>query len=193
MTSVPTDPDTFFDSYVRQSLSRIQGRLTGVSSPGAVVFRIGEREPAALRLTRGELLISRETPADTLVQLTLAEADFEPILVRGAEALEAAAETADRQLAVFRALMLDSERAAGIRAVKGSLAVELSGERTHRLVLTPGTQAPSAASECTVRCALSDFLAMQRGQSNPFELMMNGKIQISGDAQIVMVLSSLFV
>ncbi len=54
MTSVPTDPDTFFDSYVRQSLARIQGRLAGTSSPGAVVFRVGEREPVALRLTRGE-------------------------------------------------------------------------------------------------------------------------------------------
>lgn len=193
MTSVPTDPDAFFDSYVRQSLSRIQARLAGVSSPGAVVFRIGEREPVALRLTRGELVVSRETPPDTLVQLSLAEADFDPILVRGAEALEGAAEAADRQLAVFRALMLDAERAAGIRAVNGSLAVELSGERSHRLVLTPGTKAPSPSAECTVRCALSDFLAMQRGQSNPFELMMNGKIQISGDAQIVMVLSALFV
>jgi hypothetical protein len=193
VTSVPTDPDTFFDSYVRQSLSRIQGRLAGVSSPGAVVFRVGERDPVALRLSHGELQVSREAPPDTLVQVTLSEADFDPILVRGAQALESAADASDRQLAVFRALMLDAERAAGIRAVTGSLAVELSGERTHRLVLTPGTRTPSAAAECTVRCALSDFWAMQRGQSNPFELMMNGKIQISGDAQIVMVLSSLFV
>jgi len=193
VTSVPTDPDSFFDSYVRQSLSRIQGRLAGVSSPGAVVFRVGEREPFALRLTRGELFVSRESPADTLVQVALAEPDFEPVLVRGAEALEATGGASDQQLAVFRALMLDAERAAGIRAVNGSLAVELSGERSHRLVLTPGARTASPAAECTVRCALSDFLAMQRGQSNPFELMMNGKIQISGDAQIVMVLSSLFV
>jgi len=192
VTSVPTDPDTFFDSYVRQSLSRIQSQLQGVSSPGAVVFRVGEREPVALRLTRGELEVSRETPADTLLGVTVDEADFEPILVRGAEALEASLGASDRQLAVFRALTLDAERAASIRAVPGSLAVELTGERTHRLVLTPGSRTPSAAAECTVRSALSDFWAMQRGQANPFELMMNGKIQISGDAQIVMVLSSLF-
>jgi putative sterol carrier protein len=94
---------------------------------------------------------------------------------------------------VFRALLVDAERAALIRAIQGSLALELTGERSHRLQLTPGNRTAQAAAECTVRCALTDFWAMQRGAANPFELMMNGKVQISGDAQIAMALSSLFV
>jgi putative sterol carrier protein len=147
----------------------------------------------ALRLVAGKIVSSHEIPPDTLVQIALSEEDFGPILVRGAEELERTKTATDRQLAVFKALLVDAERAESIRAVAGSLAVELAGERTHRLTLTPGTRPPRDAAECTVRCALSDFWAMQRGEANPFELMMNGKIQITGDAQIVMVLSSLFV
>jgi len=192
VTSVPTNPAAFFGSYVPETFARMAEQLGGVSSLGAVVFHVGEN-PIALRLSEGKVLTSAEVPSDTLVQVSLAAEDFEPILVRGAEQLESAAAGADRQLAVFRALLVDAERAALIRAVEGALSVELTGERVHRLKLTPGARPPRASAECTVRCALSDFWAMQRGETNPFELMMNGKIQISGDAQIVMALSSLFV
>jgi hypothetical protein len=192
VTSVPTNPAAFFGSYVPETFARMAKPLGGTSSPGAVVFHVGE-STIALRLSQGKLLTSAEVPSDTLVQVSLAAEDFEPILVRGAEQLESAAAGVDRQLAVFRALLVDAERATLIRAVEGSLAVELTGERAHRLTLTPGARPPRVGAECTVRCALSDFWAMQRGETNPFELMMNGKIQISGDAQIVMALSSLFV
>ena len=174
------------------TFSRVADRLGGTTSQGAVVFRVGD-EVVALRLNAGKIEITADVPADTLVQIALAAEDFEPILVRGAQELEGEGTASDRQLAVFRALLLDAERATLVRSVEGSLAVELSAERTHRLTLIPGNRPPRATAECTVRCALADFWAMQRGQANPFELMMNGKIQISGDAQIVMALSSLFV
>ncbi|MGC4091832.1 MAG: SCP2 sterol-binding domain-containing protein [Polyangiaceae bacterium] len=96
---------------------------------------------------------------------------------------------------VLRALTLDAERVGLIRGVVGSVAFYLRSDAgEHQLLLTPGTQSANAAApECSVRCQLSDFLAMQRGDANPFELMMSGKIAISGDAQIPMALSSLFV
>lgn len=193
MTSVPETPEAFFGSYVPATFARVAEPLRGVTSSGAVVFRVGEHEPFTFRLAEGQISAARGMADDALVQVTMAEDDFQPILVRGAEQLEQSQSAPEKKLAAFRALLIDAERASLIRSVQGSLAVELQDTRTHRLVLTPGTRPPSAAAECTVRCALSDFWAMQRGEANPFELMMNGKIQISGDAQIVMALSSLFV
>lgn len=192
MIPVPTSPQAFFGSYVPATFARIGEALGNVSSPGAVVFHVGDQS-FALRLVAGTLVSEPTVPEDTLVQLSLGPDDFEPILVRGAEQIESAATSSERQLAVFRALLLDAERAGMIRDVRGSLAVELVGERPHRLILTPGNRTPAESAECTVRCALADFLAMQRGESNPFELMMSGKIQITGDAQLVMALSSLFI
>lgn len=192
MIPVPTSPTAFFGTYVPATFARIGEQLGNVSSPGAVVFHVGD-ESFALRLIAGKVVSERTLPNDTLVQLQLDADDFEPVLVRGAKQIESAAASSERQLAVFRALLLDGERAAMIREVRGSLAVELLGDRTHRLTLTPGNRERAAAAECTVRCALGDFLAMQRDESNPFELMMSGKIQITGDAQLVMALSSLFI
>lgn len=197
LAQVPRDPDTFFRTYVRESFSELRETLGEVSSPGAVVFRIGARAPLAVRLTRGELEVNEGLPEDAIVQITLSDEDFEPILVRGAELLleQAGAQSPERRLAVLKALTLDPERIELIRGVRGSVAFVLTDDaREHRVVITPSNSEPSLeASECTVRCKLADFLAMQRGAANPFELMMNGKIQISGDAQIPMALSSLLV
>ncbi len=193
MVAVPSDPVEFFQTWLPQHFASFQASLGDGSSPGAVAFRVGEREPIAVRLRAGSVVASGGVPADTIVQVSLSEADFEPILVRGAELLSAQ-RGSEGQLAVLKALTLDKERAELIRGVPGSVAFVLAAtDREHRVVLTPGAAAPPAAAACTVRCQLSDFLAMQRGEANPFELMMNGKVQISGDAQIPMALSTLLV
>jgi putative sterol carrier protein len=159
------------------------------------VFHVGARPPLAVRLQNSALETAPGLPDDAIVQVSLSEDDFEPILVRGAERMTERATDPAQTLAVLRALTLDRERVALIRDVAGSVAFVLAvdgGE--HRVVLTPGIAARNVtAPECIVRCALEDFLALQRGDANPFELMMNGKIQISGDAQIPMALSSLLV
>ena len=193
MTRVPTTPDEFFGSYLAESFAPLRARLGNLSSPGAVVFRIGERPPLAVRISNGALQCSPEAPGDTIVQISLAEADFAPVLVRGAEQLAQHSGDPDRQLAVLRALTLESDRIELIRKVKGSVAfVLVAPQGEHRITLTPGSQSVNlTAAECTVRCSLADFLAMQGGAANPVELMMNGKLQISGDAQIPMALSSL--
>lgn len=194
MPTVPSNPDEFFNTWLPHSLAPLAGQLPSPNSPGAVVFHVGERPPLAVRLKESALETTSGMPADAIVQVSLSEADFEPILVRGAERMTASADPG-QTLAVLRALTLDRERVTLIREVTGSVAFVLAvdgGE--HRVTLTPGVAPPNvAAPECTVRCALDDFLAMQRGDANPFELMMNGKIQISGDAQIPMALSSLLV
>jgi hypothetical protein len=197
MLAIPKSPDEFFSIWLPQNFQPLLAQLPSASSPGAVVFHIGERPPLAIRLANGALETGAGLPDDTIVQVSLSETDFEPILVRGAArvAEHAASSAAQQTLPVLRALTLEPERVALIRDVPGSVAFVLAvagGE--HRVLLTPGVAKRNlVAAECTVRCGLEDFLAMQRGEANPFELMMNGKIQISGDAQIPMALSSLLV
>lgn len=195
MSPVPTKPAEFFGSWLPEAFEPLAARLGAKNSPGALVFQVGEDAPLALRIELGRINVSNGVPGDTIAQVRLTEGAFEPIVVRGAELLSAEQKSSETHLLVLRALTLDSERVGIIRGVPGSVAFVLkAGSEEHRLLLTPGTQTPNIqAPECTVRCQLDDFLAMQRGETNPFELMMNGKIQISGDAQIPMALSSLFV
>lgn len=195
MSNVPTDPAEFFGTWLPKTFEPLAAKLAQQNSPGAIVFQVGDREPTAVRIEGGRIAVANGIPSDTIAQVRLSEGAFEPIVVRGAELLSSEQKSSDAQLLVLRALTLDAERVALIRGVNGSVAFILKSDaEEHRLLLTPGTQLPNLATpECSVRCQLSDFLAMQRGETNPFELMMSGKIMISGDAQIPMALSSLFV
>lgn len=191
---VPTDPGGFFERYLPDCLAALGKRLETRTSPGAVVFHVSPRPPLALRLTEGALRVEPGIPDDTLLQVFVTEDDFLPIVVRAAEAWEKSSIDPSEEPAAWRALSLDQEHAALLQGLSGSVAFLLSdegGER--RLLVAPGSGAadPSVAT-CTVRCSLSDFQAMQRGSENPFELLMNGKIQITGDAQLVMALSGAF-
>ncbi len=192
--SVPQTPDDFFRTWLPTQFEPFAARLGKASSPGGVAFHVGDRPPINVSLVAGSLRVGDGVPADTLLQVSVPEADFGPVLVRGAELIQSSADP-DRQLAVLRALSLDPERAALIRGVTGSVAFVLSSESgEHRVVLTAGAGARNLnASECSIRCPLVDFLAMQLGTANPLELMMAGKIQITGDAQIPMALSAVLV
>jgi hypothetical protein len=192
--AVPQSPDEFFRVWLPQRFEPFAARLGQASSPGSVAFHIGDRAPLNVSLVQGALRVADGIPDDTLLQVSVPEADFTPVLVRGAELIQDSSDP-DRQLAVLRALTLDAERAAMIKGIRGNVAFVLAADPAeHRIVLTAGAGARSLeATECTIRCALADFLAMQLGSTNPIELMMSGKIQISGDAQIPMALSAFLV
>ena len=53
--------------------------------------------------------------------------------------------------------------------------------------------AGSTPPECTVRIAAPDFWALSRGDKNPFELLMDGKIRMQGRMDVAMALSSVLV
>jgi putative sterol carrier protein len=189
---VPTDPGGFFERYLPDRLAVLG--LGSTTSPGAIAFHVSPRPPLALRLAEGVLQVEPGVPEDTLLQVFVAEEDFVPVVVRAAETWEQGSLARAQEPAAWRALSLDGEHAALLRDLTGSIAFVLSdegGER--RLVVVPGSgPTDPKVWTCTVRCSLADFQAMQRGAENPFELLMNGKIQISGDAQLVMALSGAF-
>jgi hypothetical protein len=193
MQQVPNTPYEFFNDWLPRAFEPFAAQLAQKNSPGALVFQVGEQAPIAVRIEVGRIAVSSGVPEDTIAQIRISDGAFEPIIVRGAELLTFDPKHPEPHLLVLRALTLDAERIALIRGVVGSVAFVLKADALiHQLLLTPGTQVANAlAPECSVRCELSDFLAMQRGETNPFELMMSGKIAISGDAQIPMALSSL--
>jgi len=45
---------------------------------------------------------------------------------------------------------------------------------------------------CDVSCTLEDFWKLQSGEANAFELLMDGRLRLGGDAQIAMALSGVF-
>jgi hypothetical protein len=189
VSQAPSSPREFFEAY-------LPGWFHGagapqVTSPGALVFHIGSLS-YALRLEAGKLLVSPEAATDAVLQVSMTEADFAELIDQGAALFESGA--SDRLLAL-RSLSLDAERAQLIRNVDGSVAFEIAdGELTRTLLLSPGALvAGSAPPACTVRVASVDFWALSRGEKNPFELLMDGKIRMQGRMDVAMALSSVLV
>ena len=192
--AVPDSPEPFFTHYIPTRFAGLTG-FEGVSSPGSILFAVPGAGAWAYRLSAGRLVHQKGSVSDAVVRITIPEASFLPIVVRGTERLAETELSLERQMLAFRALTLDAERSAMIRAVAGSVAFAVvDGASTHRVYVTPGGGEPNlAAPECEVSCDADAFWGLQTGARNPIELLMSGKLRIAGDAQIPMALSSLFV
>ncbi|HKY36061.1 MAG TPA: SCP2 sterol-binding domain-containing protein [Polyangiaceae bacterium] len=187
--AAPTSASEFFESYLPAWFA--QASNGKVTSPGSLVFHVGP-DSHALRLDAGKLEVTRGATTDAILQVSLSPADFAALIREGATLLDSG--DADRLLAL-RSLSLDPERAKAIRNVDGSVAFEVAesdGVRT--LLLSPGAAlAGASAPSCTVQIAGGDFWALSRGERNPFELLMEGKIHIQGRMEVAMALSSVLV
>jgi hypothetical protein len=189
VSAAPSSPGEFFENYLPTWFGSAAGTQT--SSAGALVFHVGP-DTFALRLEAGTLRVSRGNVIDAILQVSMSEADFAELIHQGEELFRSAAN--DRLLAL-RSLSLDAERAKLIRNVDGSVAFEITdGELVRSLLLSPGVAvAGSAPPACTVRVAAVDFWALSRGDKNPFELLMDGKIRMQGRMDVAMALSSVLI
>ncbi len=194
MNPVPSSPASFFTQYIPARFAALTG-FEGVSSFGSIVFAVPGVGEWAFRLRGGQLLLEEGLAADAVVRVSVPAESFVPIVVQGTERMASLDLSLERQMIAFKALTLDAERVAMIRAVLGSVAFAvLDGASTHRVYVTPGGREPNMANpECEVSCEADAFWGLQTGTTNPLELLMSGKLRISGDAQIPMALSSLFV
>jgi hypothetical protein len=187
--TAPSAPREFFETYLPAwfaAASTAQG-----SSPGSLVFHVGS-ESYALRLDDGKLEVRGGHTTDAILQVSMTNADFAELVRQGEALFQSGA--SDRVLAL-RSLSLDAERAKMIRNVDGSVAFEITDEAEVRtLLLSPGVAVAGASPPaCTVRIAASDFWALSRGDKNPFELLMDGKIRLQGRMEVAMALSSVLV
>lgn len=185
----PASPREFFESFLPVWFAAASNGQ--VTSPGALVFHVGG-ESYALRLVAGKLEVSTGTTEDAILQVSMTVADFAE-LIREADALFQSG-ASDRLLAL-RSLSLDAERARTIRNVDGSVAFEITDDdRVRMLLLSPGVAiAGGSPPACTVRVAASDFWALSRGEKNPFELLMDGKIRLQGRMDVAMALSAVLI
>lgn len=187
--AAPTASSEFFESYLPRWFARASSG--SVTSPGSLVFHVGP-DSHALRLSAGKLEVTRGAATDAILQVSLTPADFAALIQEGASLLDSG--NADRLLAL-RSLSLDPERAKAIRNVDGSVAFEVAeSDGVRMLLLSPGAAvAGASAPACTVQIAASDFWALSRGERNPFELLMEGKIRMQGRMEVAMALSSVLV
>ncbi len=192
MSEIPRSPERFFGEYVPEELSRLKATLGERSSAGAVVFALTSGEAWSLTLERGEVRVAAGVAADPLVRITLDPDDFVPVIVAGAERL--GNETGvERQLMAARVLTVDAERARLLREAPGSVALVLTSAqgKKHRVVMTLGAAVPKLdAPDCTLECALEDLWAIQSGTRNAFELLMEGKLQMTGKVELAMALGA---
>ena len=187
--SAPTSPREFFESFLPAWFAAAS--TTDVSSPGSLVFHVGA-ESYALRLLAGKLAVAVGTATDAILQVSMTVGDFAELIVQAEPLFQSGA--SDRLLAL-RSLSLDADRAKTIRNVDGSVAFEITDEAQVRtLLLSPGVAiAGGSPPACTVRIAAPDFWALSRGEKNPFELLMDGKIRLQGRMEVAMALSSVLV
>lgn len=191
MSELPRDAARFFGEYVPAQLGRLKPSLAGASSPGAVVFEVTGVGAWSLRLVSGVATITEGIDPEPLVRIALLEADFEPVVVAGAERFANDAEPA-RQLMAARVLTVDQERARLLREAPGTLGIKLSSAAgEHRLTLTLGGAAPKPdAPDCEIACALVDLWSIQSGEKNAFELLMDGKLKLTGKMELAMALAA---
>ena len=187
--SAPTSPREFFETYLPAWFAAASTR--NVSSPGSLGFHVGA-DSYALRLLSGKLSVTVGTTTDAILQVSMTAGDFAELIVQAEPLFQSGA--SDRLLAL-RSLSLDAERAKSIRNVDGSVAFEIADDAQVRtLLLSPGVAiAGGSPPACTVRIAAADFWALSRGEKNPFELLMDGKIRLQGRMEVAMALSSVLV
>jgi len=157
-----------------------------------VVFDLGAAGAWSLRIDAGAPSVKAGIDADPLVRLTMGAADFEPIIVGGAERI-AESGAPGQKLVAARVLTVDADRARLLRDAPGSVALKLKAASgaEHRLTLTLGATPPKLdAPDCEIECALEDLWAIQSGTKNPFELLMDGKLRMTGKVELAMALGA---
>jgi hypothetical protein len=190
MSDIPRSPARFFGEYVPAHFARLGSAFRERSSPGAVAFQVGE-DGWSLRLRDGAVVVEPGIASDTLLCMTLRSEDFEPVIVDGAERLDEHAGL-ERQLIAGRALSIDVERARLLRESGGSLLLCLAnGAATHRVLVSVGGTTPKPdAPDCQIDCSLVDLWSIQSGTMNPFQLLLDGKIRIQGNAELALAVGA---
>lgn len=193
MTDIPETPREFFLEYLPARFAEFRAALAGRSSPGSMSFTIlGEGTSFGLKLASGELVVSEGNPTDALLAVAVTSEDFAPVIVTGARRAAKPGAAIEHQLLAFKVLTAEPDRVGVLKTVSGTVSVVLGdGAVTRSLHLGIGAEPNPAAAQCKLECGLGDFLAAIGGEGNPFQLLMDGKLRVTGNMQIPMVLAGL--
>jgi hypothetical protein len=193
LSDIPEDPEVFVERYLPSRAAALGDELSGITSIGSVVLRVADAGTWSLRLVDGALEASRGMDDDALLQLTIGETDFVPLVVESLRRAEPA--RAGSRPRALRALAIDARTARGLRHMPGSvLFVVVDGAAERRVLLTPGV-GPAAfeRADCTVTCGMEDYRSLQAGNADPMQLFASGRLRLSGNVQLALALSGLLV
>jgi hypothetical protein len=210
---VPEHPEELVAQFLPHYVERLLGngpepRVPGAArtglargpAPVGVGLRVVGAGEWTLRVVERRLVVEAGIAADVALQISLAEADFEPLVL--APLRRAVALHADREAAPgntgnglwSRLGRWDEETVDLLRCQSGGILLRVDDAGTKRNVaLSPGNSSPSLESAaCTIDCKLADLIDLQNKRSNPLDLFYAGQIRISGDAQIALAMAGLF-
>ncbi len=195
MVDVPESPVEFFTEFVPARFAPLEASVAGKSSAGCMVFSVTGVGDWSLRLRDGKLVVNDGVADDVIIRVTMAEADFGPIVVSGARLQGDEVPDVQKQVLAFKALTIDEQLADAVRKIVGNVAfVVTDAGEARRITMTPGSAEPNVESpECRLECTMDDFVDMTAGRQQAVQLAMSGKIKMSGNLQIAMALSAVFV
>jgi hypothetical protein len=169
----------------------------GPSGAGIVVRVVGAGE-WTLRLVDRKLLVAPGVAADVALQLSLRAEDFGPLIVeptrRGLVTAPAGARATAARSFWTRLARFDDETVDLLQRQEGRILVRVDDAGTSRNVaLTPGARQYSLdTAECCIDCELSALEEVQTKRKSPLDLFYDGRIRITGDAQIALAMAGLF-
>lgn len=194
MTAVPDAPQAFFTEFLPERAKELSDALRGKTSPGSMTFRVIGDGEWTLRIADGALAVSNGMADDVIVQVTLPSADFKRVFVDGARSLAERKASVDKQVFAFKVLDAPADRIRMVKMIPGSLGFFVKEPDTTRvLVVSPGSRAFDLEKpECRLDCSIDDWEDMQSGKVQPMQLVMGGKMKMSGNPQIAMALAGVF-
>ena len=191
MSDSASDPREFIEEVLVARAAHLSDRLAGRTSLGSVVLSVPSRGQWSLRIVEGRLEVTRGLDDDALLQVTVLEEDFGPLVAASLERTP----DAEQSMAsgALKALSLDARTARGLRHMPGSVAfVVEDGAVRRRVLVSPGLRAADMdAPDCTVTCTMDDYIAMQTGSAQPMQLFADGRLRLTGNVQLALALSGL--
>lgn len=172
--------DEFFLKWLPEQLSSL-GVARAITTSVSLLVDV-EEQRYLVSVAPGNVQVTRESSNDATFRVQLTRASFDRFVGK-------AAQLSLEESPAVRLLSLDAETVELIASVPGCLQARIEdGEEAHSIVFGPGSLTEVG---CTVIVSLSDLERVERGEAQPFELLMNGKLRIEGDPQIAMALASI--
>lgn len=177
------------DFFTKELPAQFADAAEGIDEgPGHICFEVTGEGLWSVGITGGEIAVTEGRHDDTLIQVTLDGSDWEKALTRMQEGGIGPISTDGGGMA---AMMGNPQVATTLKAAQGTLkVVTTDGDQSDWVAVTFGGAEPNIdAPRATLTMPRDVAEQMSRGEANPQELFMSGKIQIAGDMMMLMQLA----
>lgn len=188
-SNMATSPSDFFTKELPEQMA---GAAEGIDEgPGQICFEVTGEGLWSLGITGGEIEVTEGRHEDTLVQVTLDGSDWEAAVKRLQEGGGMGPLSAAGGGGGMAAMLKNPQAASTLKAAQGTLkVVTTDGDKQDWVAVTFGGAEPNVETpRATLSMSREIAEQMAKGEANPQELFMSGKIQITGDMMMLMQLA----